>query len=166
VRRIEPDRRQHRQQLVLEVVAQPGVLLRRPLAAAHEADLLLLQRRDQHLVEHAVLLLDQRMRARVDRAQQLGRRHAVRTGLRRAELDHLLDTGHTDLEELVEVGAGDTQELEPLQQRHALILGLLQNPAVELEQGQLAVEKRLRGRRGRRRHGGHVGRLTGTEGIG
>ncbi len=140
VRRVQPDRRQHRQQLVLEVGAQPGVLLRRPVAAAHEADLLGIERRDHHLVERAVLLGNEAVGALADRGQQIGRRHAVRAGLRGAELGHLLEAGHADLEELVEIGAGDADELEPLQQRDRLVLGLVEYAAVEFEQRQLAVE--------------------------
>ena len=54
--------------------------------------------------------------------------------------DLLLQAADADHEELVEVGLEDGQELEPFQQRHARILGLFQNAAIELQPAQLAVE--------------------------
>ena len=57
-----------------------------------------------------------------------------------AGLHLLLQAADADHEELVEVGAEDGQELEPLQQRHLRVLGLLQHAAVELQPAQLAVD--------------------------
>jgi hypothetical protein len=44
------------------------------------------------------------------------------------------------LVELVEIGAEDGQELEPLEQRSAGVAGLVQNSAVELEPGELSIQ--------------------------
>ena len=65
----------------------------------------------------------------------------------------VLQAGHPDLEELVEVLAEDGQELGPLEQRHRRVLGQGQDPGVEVEPRQLAVEEPLRrlGRRARSR---------------
>ena len=52
----------------------------------------------------------------------------------------VLETGHPDLEELVEVRTEDPQELEPLQQWRPLILSLVQDPAIELQPRKLAVD--------------------------
>ena len=45
----------------------------------------------------------------------------------------LAQTGHTDLEELVEVLAEDRQELGALEQRGLIVVGERQDPAVEIE---------------------------------
>ena len=50
------------------------------------------------------------------------------------------ETRHPHLEEFVEVAREDGQELEPLQQRRAGVLRLVQHAAVELQPRQLAVE--------------------------
>ena len=51
---------------------------------------------------------------------------------------------HAHHVELVEVRGGDRQEAQALEQRMALVLGFLQHPPIELEPGQLAVEKAAR----------------------
>ena len=66
--------------------------------------------------------------------------------------------------ELVEVGGRDRQEPQPLQQRHARVLRLLQHAPVEAEPGQLAVEEaRGPGHVGGR---GHRGGKGGLEEVG
>ena len=55
-------------------------------------------------------------------------------------LDLLLDRGDPDHEELVEIGPEDRDELEPLEQRVALVERLLEDAVVELEPRQLAVD--------------------------
>src|SRR5580704_4060156 len=49
-----------------------------------------------------------------------------------------------DLEEFVEVRAGDAQELHPFQQGDAAVLGLIQHALVELQERELAIEIELR----------------------
>ena len=57
----------------------------------------------------------------------------------------LLDeTGHTDHEELVEVGADDGQEFEALQEGQLVRKPLLEHPVVELQPAQLAIDVQLR----------------------
>ena len=57
-------------------------------------------------------------------------------------------------EELVDVRAGDGQELDALEQRVAVVLGLGEHAAVEVEPGELAIEVQLgAGQVGRRRAG-------------
>jgi hypothetical protein len=129
----------------------------------------------------AALRLDQFVRARADLAQQLLRRQAVGVGLHRAQLHALHEAGDADLEEFVQVGRGDAQELEPLEQRQRLVLRLRQHAPLEFQQRQLAVEVKLgcgevgrgsgrrradgSGRRSRglclaRCHDGHYGRVA------
>ena len=61
-----------------------------------------------------------------------------------AGLDLLAQAGDADLEELVEVAGEDGQELDPLEQRVALVARLVEHAGVELEPGQLAVDVRER----------------------
>src|SRR5262249_61307485 len=60
-------------------------------------------------------------------------------------------------EPLVEVGAEDRQELQPLQQRRSIVQGLVQDPLVELEPAQVTIQER--DGRGYLRSA-HVGPLT------
>ena len=58
---------------------------------------------------------------------------------------HLPDEARdADHEELVEVVGRDRQEAQLLEQRMVAVLGLLEDAAVELEPGQLAVDEALR----------------------
>ena len=106
--------------------------------------MLFIQGRNQNLVEYAVLLVDQGMRALADIAQQVDRREPIGATLVLPQFHDFLQSGHANLEELVEVGTGNAQELEPFQQGQPLVLGLLQHALVELQQRQLAIDEQLR----------------------
>ncbi len=82
-----------------------------------------------------------------------------------AGLDLLAQAGHAHLEELVEVAREDGQELDPFEQRVALVARLVQHPRVEFEPRQLAVDVRERdlGTRGAARTRGDDG-ACGTGG--
>jgi len=56
----------------------------------------------------------------------------------------LLRAGNADLEELIEIGGGDTEKLQALEQRYALIPGLTEHTAIKGELGQLTVNVILR----------------------
>ena len=142
-RRIEAQRAQHRLHLLHEAALEPGVRVGVPVGASEQFDALGVQRAEQHVVEHAVLIVDQRARARVNRCQLLGDAERVGRGLRGTELQQLLEPGDPDLEELVEVRGADAQEPQPLEQRHARVLRLGQHPGVELQRRQLAVDEVL-----------------------
>src|SRR5207253_8610472 len=71
------------------------------------------------------------------------------------------DLRYPDLEELVQVGAEDRQELEPLEPRVRGVGGLFEHPRVELEPGQLAVEVVIR----RERRGDKIGRASCRERV-
>ena len=91
-------------------------------------------------------LRDELQDARPGRGELLGGRPAVRRQRRRSGVHLLAQAGDADLEELVEVAGEDRQELDPLEQRVALVAGLEQDARVELEPRQLAVEVRASGR--------------------
>src|SRR5439155_21608582 len=66
--------------------------------------------------------------------------HPVRLAPRDPGLELVVDTGHADHEELVEVARVDRRELHALEQRERRVLGQLEHPLVEVQPGQLAVE--------------------------
>ncbi len=115
MRRVQPDRADHRQQFFLEVAIQPGALFGLPFRTPQKPDIFSFQRRDQGLVERLILLVDQRMRALGDRAQHLARRARVGIGGRVGQLGLLFEPGHPHLEELIQIGRGNTQEFQPLE---------------------------------------------------
>ncbi len=110
------------------------------MPAADEADLVLLQRRQQHVVEDRVLALDLLVHQLADPRQHLLRLQAVGAGQFAGEGDLLLQPGDADLEELVEVAGEDQQELQALEQRRGLVERLLQDTDIELQLRQLAVD--------------------------
>ena len=112
-----------------------------PLRTAQKTDTFIGRGRQQGVVELSVLIGHQAVHG--------GRNFVVRflwqTSIGGAGLavafDLLLEAGHADLEELVQVGRDDTQKEQSLQQRHTLILRLCQDATVEGDQPQFAVEK-------------------------
>src|SRR5882672_5653892 len=110
------------------------------------------ERGQQQTIEAAVLVGHETRGAIVDRGQLFRDRHAVGGELPAAELLQLLQSRHPDLEELIEIAAGDAQELQPLEQRHRLIERLVEHPLVELEERQFPVDVLLRRLEVRRIH--------------
>src|SRR3954465_12938787 len=131
MRRVEPDRRQHRKQLAEEVVADPLALHRGPFLAPREDDAVSREGRQPGFVEELVLLRNQRVRFAAHRLEYLGRAPRVGARVVQAELDRLLQAGDADLEELVEVRRDDGDEAKTLEQRQRLVRGLRQDAPVE-----------------------------------
>ena len=84
-------------------------------------------------------------RALGDAFECLARRQAVGAAGVDSGVHHVVEPGHADHEELVEVRRVDGEELDPLEQRDRLVLGQLQHALVELEPGELAVGVQLGG---------------------
>ena len=139
MRRVESKRRQHRHDFVAEISAQPAGLTRVPVLAMQHAHADFAQRRTQHFIPAAVLRIHQFRGAVVDALEQYRVRHAVGSQ-RNAEVLRLTHGRGADLEEFVQIGAGDTQVLQPLQHRHRTILRLRQHPEIEVELRQFAIE--------------------------
>ena len=76
----------------------------------------------------------------------LGGQAAIDAVIHDTGADLLFQAADTFHEKFVQIGADDTDELEPFQQRVGFVPGFVQNPLVELQPGQLAVEIKLRGR--------------------
>ncbi len=126
--------------LVPEIAAHPTLDLRCPVTAADEPDLVIGQLRQQHFIEYRILATDLLVHQLGDPRQSLVWLQAVGTRLFAGERDLLLQTGDTNLEELIEVAGKDKQELEPLEQRVGLVQRLLQHTDIELQLRQLTVD--------------------------
>ena len=163
VRGVDGQRRQHREHGLGEVGRQRRALAvgqRRPPV---DPDALLVQLR-AHLVEEDLRVRDgQRLRPRGDAGQLLARGEPVRAAHLQAGLVAALQPGDADHVELVQVAREDRQELGPLQQRLAGVLGQREHAGVEVQPRQLAVEVAVVGQAGGvgdgpgRRHHGHGG---------
>src|SRR6516164_6142804 len=70
--------------------------------------------------------------------------HGIGGELTPAELLQLFQARYADLEELIQIAAGDTQEPQPLEQRHGLVERLVEHPLIELEERQFPVDVVLR----------------------
>src|SRR5690606_8073056 len=91
-----------------------------------------------------VLGPDQFRRAFVDAPQHGGRRQPVGRGGYGAEVLRVAHGGGADLEELVEIGAGDAQVAQPLEQRHRLVQRLGEHAEVEVQVRQFAAAAQRR----------------------
>ncbi|MNR09228.1 hypothetical protein D3C85_1254210 [compost metagenome] len=160
MRRVEADRGDDRCDLVAEIAAHPGLELGRPIAATDEADLMLLQLRQQNVVEDRVLAIDVTVDQFADARQCLMRLQTIGARLFTGEGDLLLQAGDANLEELVQVAGEDQQKLQPLQQWIGLVQRLFQHADVELQLRQLAMDVQAAviqtGNSDRRYHGCHV----------
>jgi hypothetical protein len=113
----------------------------RQIAEAAQDDPFLLQGREHVGEQRPVLDRDQLAHELGDALELLGWRHAIGPGAALdAGLHLLLQAAYPHHEELIEVRAEDCQKLQPLEQWHLGVLGLLQHPAIELEPAQLPVE--------------------------
>jgi len=105
-----------------------------PIGALEKPDSLVGQLRNEGVIQHNVLLVNQLVRQCGDTSQEFRRGQAVRTPLFHAMGDLLLESRDADFEELVEIGTHDAEKLEALQQRDLLVLCQIENAAVELQQ--------------------------------
>ena len=158
VRGIEPDRRQYWHHLAVEVISNPLALRLVPARAAQEADALLGQCRQDHVIEVLVLLGNDGMRFGSDQTEGFLRRLAVVGNDWGLRADLFLEAGNADLEEFVEVAGNDAQEAQAFEQRHALVLRLCQHAAIEGKQAELAVEVVCRREAGFQERMGHRAR--------
>ncbi len=142
MRRIEPDRRQHRQHLLAEILLDPLRLRHAQLVALQKADILSRQRRQQVLIENPVLTLDCRVADLRNLLQDIFGETAVRTK-RTLQRQLLQQSGNPDLEEFVEIPAENQQEIQSLQQRMQRIHRLFQHAQVEIENAEFAVDEQL-----------------------
>ena len=86
-----------------KVMLDPGARRRIPVLGIEYIDTGVTQSGQQHIVETGVLIAHQVLGARVNGGQLLGQAKPVGTDGGRAELEQLLEAGDADLEELVQV---------------------------------------------------------------
>ena len=140
MRRIDRERRQQRENVVQEMVLDPGPLDFGDVTAIDQNDADLGQ--DCAQIAPDRLLVDGEPRNRlVDQDELLGRRQTVGAALGNT-LPHLrLDAGDADHEELVKVIGRNRQKPDPFERGMAGIDRFLEHPAVEMQPGQLAVDE-------------------------
>ncbi|EKY07317.1 hypothetical protein HMPREF9120_01046 [Neisseria sp. oral taxon 020 str. F0370] len=141
VRGVEADGGKYRPQFAVEIAFNPRALFGRPVAAAIEMDAGLSERGLQFFVEHGVLFGNQAVRFFRGGGHGFGGRQAAVEQAGGVAFVFAPQPGHAYFEKFVEVGRDDAQKPQPLQQRHAHVLRLCQNAAVEGEQAQFAAEK-------------------------
>ena len=140
MRRVDGQRRQDREHLLGEMLAQEGRLGPGDARSGQDHDA-----RPFHLapelVPDGLLRPHQAARVGVDQRQLLGGRKAVvrRRGV--AFPHQLAQAGDADGVELIEVGGRDRQEAQTLQQGNARVPRLVQHPPVEGQPAEFAVEE-------------------------
>ena len=110
MRGIEADRRQDGQQFVEKVVPRPFGLRFIPCFRAVKINAFLFERREYCVVQHAVLAVHELLRPLDHEVVDVLQRHAVRRERARVIAHLLLQPGHADFEEFVEIAAGDADE--------------------------------------------------------
>ena len=140
VRRVDRLRRQHREDLLAEMLVEPGsrrlrraARRRRRMTPASASAAC----RSSHT---SCWLVTSRSASAVDRGQLLAGGQAVDRPLLDPERLVRLEAGDADHEEFVEVAGRDRQEAQPLEQRVGGVAGFLEHAAVERQPAQLAVE--------------------------
>ena len=142
VPRVDGERRQHGIHLRIEVRVDPQTLLVIELVDCDESHTNAPQQREQHLVQQLSLPSDQRAHPLVDQFELFGRRESVSRGLEHAGRELPPQASDADHVELVEIRREDREELEPLEQRRALVLRLVKHSRIELEPAELAIQER------------------------
>jgi len=158
VGRVDRQRREDREHLVLEERGELVALGLGCLVPAQDLDALGSQRRLDLVVEQRRLALHQLGALGVDALEDLARHRAAGRAYGDPRRDAPLEAGDAHHEELVEVAREDGEELGALEEREVRVLGQLEHALVEREPRQLAVEEAVVGQR-RRLLGlrGHLG---------
>ena len=143
--RIEGERREDREDLRLEVLREPRIDGRGVVGRLEEVNAIGGQQRPQVPRPASRLLVHLRQCPRPDDRQLFFGGQPVERGLLDAGAEFLQDGGDPHHEELVEVRAGNRQELDALEERVRRVLGLREDPPVELEPAQLAIDVQRRG---------------------
>ena len=167
---VERDGGEDGKDLAGEVLGEEMIGLRRKLRRREQAHPRPVQVREHVAEQRPVLARHHVVAAGRDGGELLAGAHRVGAALLHVSDQLLLEAGDADHEELVEVGAGDGEELQPLERGNAGIEAFLQHALVERQPGQLAIDEKLRivevldGRRSgrlRRRHHGERRRRRG-----
>ena len=144
VSRVKSDWRDHGHDFAQEEGPDPGTLRLGPDAPPQEMNAFLCQCWQKVVVPQTVLLVDQFVRHGRYLPEDGRRRSAVGAADLDAEVDLCLQACNAYLEKLVKIVRNDAEKTQPLQQRDIGILGLRQDPAVELELREFPIEEEPR----------------------
>ena len=137
--------RQDRIDIALEIPVRIGpFVLGQFLKASQDIDLIVPKARQQLVVESPVLLLHEEMGILQDGGQLFAGGHARNVLLLISRMLLVLEGGHTHHKELIQVGRGNGEEFQSLQQGIVLAPGLGKASSVELQPAQLSVDIVLR----------------------
>ncbi|MNI32905.1 hypothetical protein D3C73_868310 [compost metagenome] len=140
MRRVDRQRRQHREQVFLEIRRQPCAVFGGERIGAYDEDVFLRQILLQH-GERGLLLHLEIIDFLQDRVELLGRRLAIGAADDDTLTDLTFEAGNTHHEEFVEVGSRNGQEPDTLQKRMRCIQRFFQNAAIKLQPGEFAVDE-------------------------
>jgi hypothetical protein len=144
MRGVYPQRCKHRSDLLVKIAFHPDPVGRVEFRHFQETNPILRQSGHKLVAPAAELRLDHLAHAAVDGSEALAGREAVHAALDHVALDLLLDAGHAHLEKLVEIRAGDAEELHALKQWRGGVERLIEHALIESQPAQLAVEEVLR----------------------
>ena len=144
VRRVNRQRGQNREDVLHELLTQALLSVRIQVVPTDNADVLLLQSRQNLVVEYVGVTSLQLVSALSNLfhlllGAQTGSRRHRQTGRNAA-----LQTRHTHHEELVQVRRHNRQEVQTFQQEQVRVLRQLQHAGVEVQPAALTVEETLR----------------------
>ena len=137
---VERERRQHRVDVPAVVVVEVRLDRRGVVRRVEDPDAVRGEQRAEDVGPAALDVVRHPLGAPADGVELLLRAHSVGRQHLAVGAELAQQRGHADHEELVEVGRDDREELDPLEQRVTLVLGLQQDPLVELQPAQLAVD--------------------------
>src|SRR5437660_695934 len=140
VRRVDRERREHREDALGERVGGPGPVLIGEVRGVHQADPFLLEGRPDLVGEQTVDPGRGRKDPNADLGELLLGTHPVRGRGGDPGLHLIEQPGDADLEELIQALRADRDELQPLKDRTPRIFGERQDPVVEVQPRKLAVE--------------------------
>lgn len=114
-------------------ILDPAGFLGIEVAEIEKADAVFGQAWGEGIPPAGVLLLDHAADSFLDGAKGFGGSQAVDAAFDDFAFDLLFDAGHADLEEFVEVGAGNAEEFEPFEEGCFGIEGFVKNALVKFE---------------------------------
>ena len=139
VRRVDGQRRQHREDLAAEVLAEAALLLVVEVTPPADVDALVVEGGGHVVLEAPRVTVDDLGDAGRQRGEDLARRQAVRGRHLQSHVRAALQPGDAHHVELVEVAREDREVLHALQQRLRRVLGQREDALVERQPRQLTV---------------------------
>ena len=125
----------------LEIVAERCPVIRGEVPAGDDVDPRLLQSRDEVLSPEVRLLCKHWFKDPVDLCQLVLGAHAIRRRFKHPPFQLPLQSCNPDHEEFIEVVGEDGDELDPFDERVDRGTGFRQDPPVEFEPGEFAVDE-------------------------